>query len=107
MGGVGVVFVSGEERETTDSKTTPAASSLFSVCDLPFAVTPLRRALFPCDQSDRLPDKDPGSKFTSHKFSKQQLSTGMQSLRVYWALSFPPSGMPILKTKTMSAKLGH
>lgn len=29
----GEVFVSGEERETTESETAPTATSLFSVCD--------------------------------------------------------------------------
>lgn len=36
--GVGVVFVSGEERETTANETGPAAISLSGVCDRPFAV---------------------------------------------------------------------
>jgi hypothetical protein len=32
-GGWEGVFVSGEERETTESETAPTATSLFSVCD--------------------------------------------------------------------------
>lgn len=50
---MGVVFVSGEERETTANETGPAAISLFSVCDLPFAVPPSHE--WPFSQGDRLP----------------------------------------------------
>lgn len=35
---MGVVFVSGEERETTANETGSTAISLSSVCDRPFAV---------------------------------------------------------------------
>lgn len=44
--GVGLVFVSGEERETTANETGPAAISLSGVCDRPFAVPLCPRTFF-------------------------------------------------------------
>lgn len=104
MGAVGVVFVSGGERKTTGNETASTASSLFRVCDLPFAVSP------------------PRSSFGTLQVTACQ---GQKTRGVYALLArynWPPecglvlvgmlpclaaSGMLLLKTKTMSARLGN
>lgn len=81
MDGAGVVFVSGEERETTANETGPAAISLSGVCDRPFAV-PLFPGtfFFSFGQNDRLPKIGDLERFALSSFSERCLSTGMHRL---------------------------
>lgn len=97
-----MVFVSGGERVRASNETTPAASSLSSVCDVPFAVAP-RRTFHQVKVRDCQ-----GQGLLIKCFLGLQCAAIVRRNALFWECFALPcsaaSGMLLLETKTMSAE---